>query len=400
MLKLNIENGLCKISENETIEIKEAGNGIPKSLFETYSAFCNTQGGYIILGLKERSFDTYEIKGCKDPDKMVKSLFDTLNNHQKTNRNVLNSDDITVDENNLIIIHVPTLSPSFKPIYLNGNLSQTYKRQGEGDYLCTDEEISAMLRDATGKSQDMTVYDKYDYKEVIDGQSFMEYRKTFRLYRGQHVFNSLSDEDFMIKLGIITRDKIPTLAGILMFGNTDVIREVLPTFALEYIDLGDDNTSERWRDRIVWDGTWGEGNIYNFFTTVINKIYSLVPNRFELADDNLTALDNSDLKIALREAFVNMLIHADYRLDRRLQIKYQNRRFYFTNPGSLRISLEDFFNGKISEPRNQTIALIFRMIGYAEIAGSGVSAILKAVKAHHLEHPQVINALANSLKII
>ena len=40
------------------------------------------------------------------------------------------------------------------------------------------------------------------------------------------------------------------------------------------------------------------------------------------------------------------------------------------------------------------------MIGYAEIAGSGVSAILKAVKAHHLEHPQVINALADSLKII
>ncbi len=33
------------------------------------------------------------------------------------------------------------------------------------------------------------------------------------------------------------------------------------------------------------------------------------------------------------------------------------------------------------------------MIGYAEIAGSGVNAILKAVKAHHLERPQVINTI-------
>ena len=45
---------LLKYGERVTLECKDSHNEISKSVWETYSAFANTCGGVILLGIEER----------------------------------------------------------------------------------------------------------------------------------------------------------------------------------------------------------------------------------------------------------------------------------------------------------------------------------------------------------
>ena len=56
---------LCKKGESTEVEFKSAAGGFPGSFWETYSAFGNTNGGFIVLGIKEKNQDIFKIlKEC------------------------------------------------------------------------------------------------------------------------------------------------------------------------------------------------------------------------------------------------------------------------------------------------------------------------------------------------
>ena len=191
--------------ENNRIEAKKALGGLPRSVWETYSAFANTYGGIILLGVEEladKSFCTVDLPA---PEKLIKEFWDIVNNPNKTSVNVLSSKDVFVQEvdgDHIVVINVPRAERSYKPVYVDGNPLNTYRRNGEGDYRCTREEYQAMVRDASVKTQDMLVLDEMDV-DVFNQESVRSYRQRMRLSRPGHVWEALEDEDFLLKLGAV-----------------------------------------------------------------------------------------------------------------------------------------------------------------------------------------------------
>ena len=59
--------------ENQTVEFKKAKDTLPNSIWETYSAFANTDGGLIILGIAEQKGE-FIADGVNAPDKIIKEL--------------------------------------------------------------------------------------------------------------------------------------------------------------------------------------------------------------------------------------------------------------------------------------------------------------------------------------
>ena len=96
--------------ENNRIEAKKALGGLPRSVWETYSAFANTYGGIILLGVEELADKSFRTVDLPDPEKLIKEFWDIVNNPNKTSVNVLSSKDVFVQEvdGDHIVGHQPT----------------------------------------------------------------------------------------------------------------------------------------------------------------------------------------------------------------------------------------------------------------------------------------------------
>lgn len=377
---------LIEIGENSEIEFKKAKNSVPKDLWETYSAMANTNGGTIVLGVEER-FDKdekFDISGVESVEKMLKDFWSTINGN-KVNKNILmeeNVEVININHKKVIKIEVPRASYIDKPIYLNNNpYNGTYKRNYEGDYKCSQDEVNAMFRDASEKGFDSSILEYYDMDD-LDMPTVNRYRNRFSVINLNHAWHNLSDEEFLIQLGAMDKDRKTkkvwlTVAGLLMFGKSTSIRSYFPYFNLDYLKMVNVDEDLRYNERFTIDGRW-ESNLFNFFTIVINKLSEDIPIPFKL--NGITRIDDTPVHRAIREAFVNAIVHGDYSVQGTLRIKKFKDRFEFYNPGCLKIPVADIYKGGTSKCRNPFIQKMFRMIGFGENIGSGFFKILKAWK--------------------
>lgn len=392
---------IFKDGENSEYEFKKSENNLPEDIWETYSAFANTNGGIIFLGIKEKN-DKFTILGVNNPKNVEKQFFDCVNNKNKVNINLIKSENVevlSIDSNDVIKINVPRASRREKPVYINNNpMTGTFKRNHSGDYRCTESEVRRMFAEQSDIPRDNVPLEDADIND-IDSETLNSYRKRFSIVRGTtHAWVALNDEDFLYQIGAVGRDKKHlTLAGLLMFGKEREISTILPTYFLDYREVNSENLGERWSNRIISsDGNWS-GNLYDFYFKIINRLTSDLKVPFKI--ENNSRNDDTIVHVAIREALTNTLVHADYNETGSILVEKNNNTFIFSNPGNLRIPKERALKGGESDPRNPTLHKMFSLIGLGERAGSGLITIQNAWKNQHWQRP-ILEELVQPDKIV
>lgn len=384
---------LTTYKESSRLEVKSARGGLPNSLWESYSAFANSEGGVIVLGVKENAKDgSLYVEGLDDVHKLMKDFWNTVNNRQKVSSNIL-TDSMAVPEKlegkDVIVINVPRAERTSRPVYVGSDpRTGTYRRNFEGDYHCSLEEVSLMIRDSALVTDDNKLLTNIDVS-VFCPDTVRSYRNIFKLVRQNHLWNKEDDAMFMRRIGAVREDKDtgkfhPTVAGLLMFGYEYEITAVFPNYFLDYQENRTNGIYARWTDRITsQSGDWS-GNVFDFILRVMPKLQSdlKVPFMFK---GNFRDED-TPLHKTVREATVNMLANADFYGRRGVVVQKSAEGFKFANPGSMRVSLTEALQDSASDPRNGVMMKMLAMVEYGERAGSGLQGIFKTWRSvYHCE---------------
>lgn len=392
---------LQTLVESEQVEFKLAGGKhgkgeLPKDFWPTYSAMANGRGGWVVLGVKEQAGKFIPV-GVIDPEKIKTDLFNQLNDRDRVSVNLLKSENdvqqVSLQGEEVLAIHIPQATRKQKPVHLKKSpLGNTYQRLHEGDRLCDDMTVKRMLAEQIHDSRDNEVLSEhYTFHDDIDLDSLKVYRNLLSANNPQHPYLACEPFGLFKKVGGWRKDRETgkegiTLAGVLMFGKWDAISAAAPNYMVDYQERPEAKTELRWVDRVCPDGTWS-GNLFDFYRKVHQKLVADLKVPFTL-EEGLRRTD-TPVHIALREALVNTLAHADFTDRVSILIVKRPDMFGFRNPGLMRLPFEDVIAGGVSDCRNRLLHQMFLLIGLGEKAGSGMPKIFSGWKSANWRSPKL-----------
>ena len=247
--------------------------------------------------------------------------------------------------------------------------------------------------DISENPRDYKILPEFTIERDIDKVTLEQYRRLVATKSPDHPWLLLDDKNFLMKLNGYREDRRDniaglTLAGLLMFGKTESIIDAYacPQYFPDYREYFSPNPDDRWTDRVCPDGTW-EANLFQFYYRTYPKLAAALPKPFALKDG--VREDETPTHIALREAFINTLVHCDYSVDSNITIELHKDRFVFSNPGTLLLSITKYYQGGNSVCRNKALQNMFMLIGSAEKAGSGADKIIQGWKKANYRNPRI-----------
>ncbi|HEY0961266.1 MAG TPA: ATP-binding protein [Pseudomonadales bacterium] len=143
----NIE---CKLAQG-----RDGHGALPEDIWETYSAFANTAGGDIFLGLRELGPGKYELAGIRDAEQVVAEFMKGVNDPKVVSVNVLCVDSVAImhiEGKAIVHINVPRASIYLRPVYVGSNpLHGSFIRTGSSDIRLFPERVKRMQARVRGE---------------------------------------------------------------------------------------------------------------------------------------------------------------------------------------------------------------------------------------------------------
>ena len=156
-----LKTRLKEIEWND-IEFKEAQNEVPKSAYETVSAFANTHGGWLVFGIAQKKRE-FEIAGVSDPDRIQNDFLSALHADNKVNHDIQVKEKLIKTDGKVVLaFFIPEASRVDKPIYLNDRIRRRSVERWVENIVNASIDISKILLASEKKKLPDT------YREVLD----------------------------------------------------------------------------------------------------------------------------------------------------------------------------------------------------------------------------------------
>lgn len=374
------------------IEAKKAAGGLPKSVRETLSAFSNTDGGTILLGVDEAN--GFTLVDLDDPVALRDSLA-RMSRNDLTPSLQVSLEIVEVEGCRVVAAEVPPAPADQRPVYVTaqGIASGSYLRGGDGDRHMTQSEIAMVVA-----SRAQPIYDR----EPVPGSSIGDLddeaiRRTLRKIRSGFPKLARSDDTtILFRLGITTGtapESPLTLAGLLAFG--EFPQQFFPQLMVSVIV----HSPEPFSDTRFLDNQTVRGSIPEMVETTLSTVRRNLAVRAVISDRG-GRVDEIEYPLeAVREAVVNALMHRDYSPVTRgtqVQIELFPDRLVVRSPGGLYggVLIDELGEEGISSSRNAVLASLLADTYLpssnelvAENRSSGIPAMLDVARRRGLPRP-------------
>jgi len=368
---MDIENlkRIITEGENAEVELKQSFHSV-QEIAKIISAFANTQGGLLILGVN----DERAIEGIKEnPDAIQQRISNS--NATIHPSPIINVEIHSIEKNKLVVIAIHKAdSTVFHTVE-----GVIYVRIGSTIQKLEGQSILEFLR-----NRQILLFE-----ELIEPNAKIEDLDTTKIIaylekRNQPDYlNSHSLKDFLAskKLVSFQPDLKIKSAAILFFA-----KDAQQFYSYAQIKLVRFDGNQPIKVLAYEDA---KGNLPQMIEHAMNFVRRFTPKEFVIVGTKRTEISALPEE-AIREAIINAVAHRDYFNKNEVQLSIFDDRLEITNPGGLPEGMTKELLGTLSIQRNPIIYQLLKDYGYMEGIGSGISKIIKTMKEKNLKEPEFL----------
>lgn len=360
-------NELLARPEGKTLEFKQDLSGA-KNILKTLTAFANTAGGVLLIGIEDESRAVLGVENPLDEEERLCNLIsDSIEPRLVPNVEMLNWSGRT-------LLAVEVYPSALRPHWLKseGMEDGVLVRVGSTNRRADRPLIGEMRRSALNLS-----YDEEPMPEL--NPEVLDFRVASGLFAGLREWNEHTPDT----LRLITQHQgrlVPTIGGMLLFGS---VRERY--FPDAWVQCGRFAGTDKAH---ILD----QRDIREYLPFALNEAFDFVRKHGTRSAEfnELRRRDTWNVPLeAIREALINAIVHAVYaQTGAPIRVAIFDNRIEIENPGLLTggLTIGDVRAG-VSKLRNRVIGRVFKALNLIEQWGSGFQRMVASCHEMGLPEP-------------
>lgn len=309
---------LLSMQESHFLDLKSIAI-TPSKLTKTISAFANTGGGEIYVGIEEVSTIDGDARFWKGfPDQEAANAFFQVIEEINSLRNSVFAEFLAAQAEKGLVLHITILK--IKDVVLASDGKAFVRRNAQNLPVAGDQAMERLRYDKGVKSFEDELLE-IELNNITNSTVAIEFMLD--------VIPAGEPEEWLRKQQIIVNDRA-TVAGALLF--SDLPQAVLPKRSAVKV-LRYQTKADAERDFLAFDPLTIEGPIYPLIYEAVDKVKEIIEGIEKLGAKGMEQIEYPSE--ALHEILTNAVLHRDYNVIADVQVRIFDNRVEIESPGRL-----------------------------------------------------------------